>query len=170
MKYARAALVAVFAVTAASCASSPSPVRLLADPVAMSALVGDWQGVYSSVQTGRSGSIVFNLRSTADTAYGDVVMTPKKGSRPVVATDRPAPGPVAPAINQVLTIRFVRVEGNRVAGILDPYDDPDCACRLHTTFIGLFDGQSRIEGTFESRGSMDHPLSTGKWEVARVRR
>lgn len=169
MKYVRTALTAIFAVTAASCASRPSPVRLLADPVAMSALVGEWQGVYSSVQTGRSGSIVFNLRSTADTAYGDVVMTPKKASR-VVAADRQVPGPGAPPVNQVLTIRFVRMQGNRVAGTLDPYDDPDCACRLHTTFIGLFDGGSRIEGTFESRGSMDHPLTTGKWEVARVRR
>ena len=170
MRYVRTALTAILAVTAASCASSPSPVRLLADPVAMSALVGEWQGAYSSVQTGRSGSIVFNLRSTADTAYGDVVMTPRKGARFAVAADRPVPGPGAPAINQVLTIRFVRMQGNRVAGILDPYDDPDCACRLQTTFIGLFDGGSRIEGTFESRGSMDHPLSTGKWEVARVRR
>jgi hypothetical protein len=135
----------------------------------MTSLVGAWTGEYSSIQSGRSGSITFSLKSATDTAYGDVVMTPKGGPREVVTPDRPATGPAA-NIPQVLTIRFVRVEGNRMSGTLDPYPDPNCGCQLNTTFTGLFDGAARIEGTFESRGSMDHPLTTGKWRVKRVRR
>lgn len=170
MKYVRVALAGVFSLSAAACASSPTPVRVMADPVAMNSLVGEWNGEYSSVQSGRSGSIVFTLKSVSDTAYGDIVMTPKRGSRPIVATDRPVPAAGAGTPPQVLTIRFVRMNGNRVAGTLDPYQDPDCGCRLQTTFIGLYDGGSRIEGTFESLGSMDHPLTTGTWQVKRAKK
>lgn len=154
---------------ALACASKQTPVRVMAEPVEMGALVGEWNGEYSSVQTGRSGSIRFRLKSVVDTAYGDIVMVPRKTTQPAMNTEGPlARGAGTQAPPQVLTIRFVRMEGDRVIGTLDPYTDPDFDCRLTTIFTGSFSGQSTIEGTFESRGTMEHPLTSGKWKVNRV--
>jgi hypothetical protein len=47
---------------------------------------------------------------------------------------------------QVLTVHFVRSEGRRVIGVLDPYIDPDCACRMTTTFEGAFTDGHTVEG------------------------
>jgi len=42
-------------------------------------LTGEWAGDYSSVESGRSGSISFTLRAAGDSAFGDVVMIPSLG-------------------------------------------------------------------------------------------
>jgi hypothetical protein len=146
-----------------------SPVSIVAERNDMSALVGNWSGEYSSAQTGRSGSIVFKLKSVSDTAYGDVVMIP----RAVLTNTGTQGSPVLPAQpiaqGQVLTIRFVRLEGSHLVGRMDPYTDPVCGCRLSTVFTGDFKGNGVIEGTFETSGAeLSHPLTSGKWKVTRT--
>ena len=42
-----------------------------------SALVGKWEGDYSSTETGRSGSIVIEFKSGGRVAQGDVLMVPR---------------------------------------------------------------------------------------------
>ena len=170
MKFFKLALAGAVGLGTLACASKQTPVRVMAQPVEMSALVGEWNGEYSSGQSGRSGSIVFRLKSASDTAYGDVVMVARANAHQVAghAGTNPSAAAVAPT-SQVLTIRFVRMEDNRLIGTLDPYNDPDCGCRLITVFRGTFTGPSMIEGTFESKHSgMDHQVTTGRWKVSRV--
>lgn len=164
----RFALLALTAISA-GCAFRRTPVPLIADN-SVQALVGNWAGDYSSTETGRTGSITFSLASAKDTAYGDVTMIPRTRVAPVETSQRPAPviinqGQVA---SQPLTIRFVRLEAGTVTGRLAPYEDPQCGCRVVTTFQGRFTDSNTIEGTYDTRGgSFDHQPSAGKWRVTR---
>ena len=104
---------------------------------------------------------------------GSVVMIPRvnkqeiamaaSADRPVVRTS------VAAGSSEVLTIRFVRMEGSHLVGTLDTYRDPDCGCELTTTFRGQFTDAGTITGTFTSTGSaMGHLPSSGRWTVRRT--
>jgi hypothetical protein len=135
----------------------------------LAAIAGSWTGSYESPALGRDGSIAFELSADGDSATGDVVMTPsmtglRVGSPEVTAASAPAIERTA----QVLTIRFVRVEGDQVRGALDPYEDPDCRCVVATTFTGRVRG-NRIRGTFVTRGRPSLQEVTGSWSVQRTR-
>lgn len=155
------------AVLLAGCASNPSPIPLDASPNAMAVLAGEWTGEYSSSATGRSGSIVFTLAAGRDTAFGDVVMVPTGGAQ-VAGTNTPSGKNVVtyPA-SQPLKIRFVRVAGDSVSGVLEPYSVPDCGCVLTTTFTGRV-GSDRIDGRFRTSGDpQSSALQEGRWTVKR---
>ncbi len=151
----------------AACAGKPAAVPIEASAAGMNALSGRWEGEYHSSQTGRGGSIVFTLTAGTDSAAGDVVMSPPGANRPITraGAGRP-PFTATGATPEVLTIRFVRVEGGRVSGALDPYRAPDCDCIVSTTFIGDLTGD-RIAGTFTTRGGQRSVPATGEWEVHR---
>jgi len=159
------ALVAATAAAAACAPTPPSPVPVSA-PAGTAALAGEWTGEYESPAVGRAGSIVFKLAAGRDTAEGDVLMVPR-GARAPLQRAQPEPGAVVRAslAPQVLTIRFVRVEGDRVTGVLDPYLDPECGCRVFTAFEGTLVGD-RLRGTFVTRGEPAGPV-TGTWSVER---
>jgi len=148
-----------------ACAGSRSPVPVVGAATDVSSLTGEWAGEYSSVESGRSGSITFTLRSAGDTAFGDVVMVPKGFGRALVPWNQPGP---AGGVNQtpsVLTIRFVHVEAGHVSGTLDPYADPQTGERLLTTFNGEVKGGT-IGGTYTTR--LPSGLTqTGRWSVQR---
>jgi hypothetical protein len=156
------------------CASRPLSIPVIAGPQAdLSALVGEWDGEYNSPETGRSGTITFTLQSGKDTAFGNVVMVPRRKNEPVTSgavVDGPLVRTAAvTAPTEILTIRFVRLENERVIGTLDPYHDPDCGCQLTTTFRGVFVDASTISGTFNSVGSsIGHFPSSGAWKVTRA--
>jgi hypothetical protein len=151
------------------CAFRRTPVRLIADN-SVQALVGNWTGDYSSAETGRSGGITFSLASAQDTAYGDVTMVPRTRVTPMETSPQQTPmishqGQVAA---QPLTIRFVRLENGTVTGRLAPYEDPQCSCRVITTFQGRFTDADTIEGTYDTRGGgPGQRASAGKWKVTR---
>ena len=131
----------------------------------LSLLVGKWTGEYTSPDSGRTGSIVFELKSGGATASGDVLMWPK-GARgtPSGADDRELPIDTMP---QVLKVQFVRAEGDRITGTLRPYVDPDCLCDVRTVFVGVVRGDA-IEGTFTTERSEDSKkLAAGTWKVRR---
>ena len=65
---------------------------------------------------------------------------------------------------ELLSIRFVRAEGETVTGTLDPYWDPDCSCEVTTTFIGAIFGD-RIAGTFTSMRTAGRV--SGTWKATR---
>jgi hypothetical protein len=139
----------------------------------LKALVGEWSGDYTNPETGRSGSIAFTLKAGKDTAVGSVVMIPRDNKQQVTMgapADRPVvQTPVTAGSSEVLTIRFVRMEGNHLVGTLDTYRDPDCGCQLTTTFHGQFTDAGTITGTFTSTGStMGHLPSSGRWTVTRI--
>lgn len=147
-----------------ACASAPAiPLR---GPVAdFAKLAGEWDGRYTSLDAGRSGSLWFTLIAGEDHAHGDVQMTPD-GAVPYGRYglgDYPhAPQPDMP---RFLTIRFVRAIGDAVDGRLDPYWDPSCPCRAETAFRGrLIEGALR--GTFVTRFS-GGAQALGQWEAFR---
>lgn len=159
------AMAAAAAVSMACTPSPPAPVPVSA-PSGTGGLVGEWAGEYESPAVGRAGSIVFHLDAGRDTARGDVVMVPR-GSQAALQRAPAEPGTVVRASSapQVLTIRFVRVEGDRVNGALDPYVDPACGCRVFTAFEGTLAGD-RLRGTFVTHGEPSGPVN-GTWSVER---
>lgn len=151
---------------------APPETEVLADDFDLAPLVGKWTGEYDSEETGRRGDIAFTLRPGEGTASGYIEMVARKPENVVIATDRPIVNGIPSAqAKQLLTIHFVRKEGNRVVGLLDRYTDPDCACTVTTTFQGVFKGSHTIEGTYRTVSSeLAHIPTGGQWKVTRSKR
>ena len=64
----------IWAVPFVMVACAPNPVPVLGTRTDIAALTGEWVGTYTSGESGREGSIVFQLEAGADTAQGDVMM------------------------------------------------------------------------------------------------
>jgi hypothetical protein len=164
------ALSIILTLVAAGCLYKPPAVPLLVEPrSSLEALVGEWTGDYTvDDEYERTGRISFALKAGEDHAYGDVLMVPSGRPR---GYDRyqgaPPPRPDAnsrPA--EALSIRFVRVFGGGVSGLLDTYWDPDRNCQVSTTFVGDVKGDV-IEGTFRSHFTELASEATGHWRVTR---
>jgi hypothetical protein len=144
------------------CASLPDPVPVFGDIDDVSALVGEWSGEYEGGSTGRSGSIVFDLRSATDTAHGDVMMIPRSSGTALTGQgERGAPELRG---SQLISISSLRVAGGQVSGTLAPYTDPECNCTVRTTFAGTLHGNT-IDGTFVTRGAGRE--QSGRWSVTK---
>ena len=148
-----------------ACGGSQSPVPVVGREADISRLAGEWSGDYSSGETGRSGSILFTLKSGTDTATGDVVMTPRYAAAGPTQAGPPSPQS-APQPSQAIDIKFVRVTGGMVSGSLAPYTDPTCNCPLHTTFVGRLVGDT-LSGTYSSRHENAQDVQQGRWRVVR---
>jgi len=152
----------------AACSPAPqTPVPLAGTVADLAVLAGRWEGTYSSVETGRSGSIAFTLTAGRDSAFGEVVMIPRGFGRPLQAWNNSAPaaGAASPR-SAVLTIHFVRVTGGRVTGTLAAYADPETGVQLFTAFEGQLHGDV-IEGTYTTRAARGLNSQTGQWKVTR---
>ncbi|HJQ12866.1 MAG TPA: hypothetical protein VJ840_17680 [Gemmatimonadaceae bacterium] len=149
-----------------------SPVEVSSTDFDVSALTGRWSGEYHSEESGRSGNITFTLQPGEASAYGDVMMIPKTPTRSTVPIQNQTVGmPALGSVREILTIHFVRKEGNNVVGMLDPYQDPECYCRVITTFRGVFKNSGVIEGTYSTQGSDQIGMrAQGSWKVNRVKR
>jgi len=150
------------------CASRPPEIELTSNDFDLNPLVGEWQGNYSSNETGRNGTIAFTLRAAELAASGNVVMLPRADSS--FAANHAPVDPSIPNTREVLTIHFVRKEGSNVVGTLDPYLDPQCACQVTTTFQGAFRDRSTIEGTYRTVPASGGRVTGGTWKVTRVKR
>jgi hypothetical protein len=150
---------------ATGCALNPAPVPVVGDSWGISDLAGEWTGEYRGGYSNRSGTIVFKLAAGRDTAYGDVVMAPRLSFG--AHSDDPTYSSRSLERPQTLFIRFVRVEDNRINGVMEPYMLPDCECLVYTAFTGLRRG-NRIEGTFvtQDREGYISP-ERGTWWVVR---
>ncbi len=160
-------LVILLGATLVACHSAPSsPVPLVGTSRDLTALEGQWEGSYDADDGSRTGSISFTLKAGADTATGDVLMIPRDYGQPVEPYDRPGGVIPDPAPSKVLSIRFVRVQGDTVSGRLDPYRDPVCGCRLLTTFRGRLRG-NELRGRYETLHEESGKVVLGQWKVAR---
>jgi hypothetical protein len=154
--------------SAMACAMNPPPVPLEGQSDDLRALAGEWSGEYQSFETGRTGNIYFKLTAGRDTAFGDVLMVPREqtGARTNTPPTARPPWTNRP-MAQALSIRFVRVGGNLITGMIDPYPSPDCECQLLTTFRGEIRG-NRIEGSFISHHSgQEMGAQKGTWWATR---
>ena len=153
---------AALASSTTACASHPPETELSSSDFDLNPLVGEWRGEYSNPEAGRSGTIAFTLRAGESSASGKVVMIPGKADSLASAQAM---------ARSVINIQFMRKEGNKVTGTLDPYRDPQCDCTVTTNFEGAFANARTIEGTFTTVPSKTGANVTGgKWKVTRVRR
>jgi hypothetical protein len=128
------------------------------------AFVGRWPGVYRIPGEDRHGTLRFELRPGADTAYGEVEMTFARSLR--LYRDETVHD-LSRAPTTVIDIAVVRLDGEKVHGTLAPYWDPDCDCRAVTVFEGERSGD-RIAGTFTSRREgQDSVALRGEWSAER---
>ena len=152
----------MLAALAVGCQAAQPPVPVVGD---VAALAGEWRGEYWSTESGRRGTILFSLQAGQDTAHGEVVMYPSR-----VATPLPTPAEPEPVIvhanPEPLAITFVRAGGGMVSGRLEPYRDPECGCRLTTTFTGRWETDT-LAGTYVSVHESGRRV-TGEWRVSRV--
>jgi hypothetical protein len=157
----------VFVALAASCASTPPAIPVGGNAEGVSKLANTWNDEYSSQATQRYGSIRFTLAVNSDTTFGDVTMQPRKsGDRAPVVTEGTPTQATPPPPLQILRIAFVRATGDTVAGVLDPYTDPDCACTVLTRFAGRLRGD-RITGRYSTRNMTTGAETFGEWNVQR---
>jgi hypothetical protein len=162
----RLAIVMTVGALAAACGSPGTPVPVVGTPLDLQRLAGEWVGEYSSVQTGRSGSIIFHLIAGTDSATGDVVMDPVVWGWRARPPEPNQPGAVPGRLPQAISIRIVRVTGNQVTGRLAPYTDPTCDCPLYTRFEGRLTADT-LDGTYTSRHQAGGTTQSGRWRVVR---
>lgn len=158
------------AIGLSACAGNPAPVPVRGEVLGIQRLVGEWVGSYESRDSDRNGSILFQLEAGRDTAYGDVLMIQAEQRIDYVAPydDTQGVRQRSEPLPQVLTIRFVMVTGDLLSGILDPYEDPRCGCRLRTVFEGRLT-DDHVQGTYESEHRGSGKIDRGSWKVERVR-
>ena len=65
-------------------------------------------------------------------------------------------------------IRFVMTSGDRLSGLLDPYEDPECGCTLMTVFEGRIQAGT-IAGGYVSTNTQTGEVTRGEWKVTRRR-
>lgn len=157
-------ILSIFAIW--GCQNIQRPVNIYGERVDLRLLEGEWNGEYSSKDTGRSGTIEFVLNADEDTAFGDVMMIPRGTKEPYHPVGYGDKVKIDPNFPKFLTIKFVEVEGGKVMGELAPYWDPEMQRRMYTSFEGVLKGDT-IEGTFESRIDQSPIYFTGQWRVFR---
>lgn len=161
------ATVVSMAATMAACAPVRDQVPVAGAPGALEFLVGVWSGEYEGRDSGRSGTLTFQLEAGSDTAHGHVLMAPEREApyaRSGAGLDEPRPAPASP---QPIGIRFVRLQNDAVEGVLEPYEDPACGCPVTTTFVGQLEGNV-ITGTFETVHGRNGFTERGTWRARRA--
>jgi hypothetical protein len=169
-------IVAILVLGLGGCRYHMDPVPLRGDPFELRLMAGSWAGEYAGVESGRSGTIGFNISANADSAFGNVILTardehnaypPFAGDPPMLSIDPRGLHLGSAAMVQGLRIRFVGVAGGRVGGTIQPYRAPDCQCVVHTVFSGRVVGDT-IRGTFITTLD-DDSEQQGTWRVTRMR-
>jgi hypothetical protein len=172
----RRQIAALLLLSLAGCRYQMDPVPLHGDRFELRQMAGAWVGEYAGVESGRTGTIGFNISTNADSAFGNVILTARQeanvpragaGIPPSFPTDPREMQPGMIPVVQGLRIRFVRVAGGRVAGTIQPYRAPDCQCIVHTAFTGRVVGDT-IQGTFITTLADDHEQQ-GTWRVTRMK-
>ncbi|HEY1435730.1 MAG TPA: hypothetical protein VGG65_10160 [Thermoanaerobaculia bacterium] len=152
-----------------ACASSNPAPPVPVQGADVSALAGRWTGEYSSTETGRSGSIVFELKSGDKVAHGDVLMKPRESAPGEPPSKLPGASDPLATMPQILNINFVNASGGVLRGTMDPYRDPSCDCMVQTTFVGRLAGDA-MEGTFTTTPEAAGSISTGRWKMTRQKK
>lgn len=133
-----------------ACATTSSAVPVAGSDIDVALLAGHWEGTYEGLDSGRKGTLTFDLAAGYRLAEGKVVMN--------------ALGD--PAAAKPLTIKFVDVGSGQLSGKMEPYSDPRCNCTVDTEFVGAARGKT-IEGTFTTRPGGSDKIEKGRWSATR---
>src|SRR5215467_2458134 len=117
----------------AACGSTQPMVDVSGKDSDVTQLAGRWEGNYIGRESGRAGTVFFDLVAGYHSAEGKVVMN---------AAD--------PARARDLKLKFIDVEGKKLSGTIAPYTDPLCNCTVETTFVGAVRG-NLMEWTFTTK-------------------
>jgi len=139
-----ATVLSIYAVTAAACGGGQKEVEMKGKESELAKIAGTWEGDYKGNESGRSGTIKFDLQLGRHVAEGEVFM----GG----ATS--------------LKVEFIEVEGGQIKGTIAPYTDPNCKCTVETSFLGTVTGDE-INGMFETKVPATGQIQTGTWKVSR---
>jgi hypothetical protein len=134
---------------AACGASSASSVPVKGKEADIALLAGKWSGEYEGVESGRRGSVSFDLALGYHTAEGQVIMQSGGGGQAVP-----------------LQIKFVNIGEGKISGKIAPYTDPGCNCTVETEFTGTVEG-STMNGSFVTKGA-GQADQTGRWSAQRT--
>jgi hypothetical protein len=147
-----------------ACTYHPSRFPMYGSTDHRTRLAGEWVGEFQGARSDRSGSIDFRLEADRDSASGEVsLLDSYMGyARPLRYDER---GPAARVTTgTTLRIRYVRVGGSIVEGLLEPFRDPECDCMVTTRFLGEIRGDSII-GEYVSRDGWT--TRRGEWRMSR---
>jgi hypothetical protein len=142
-------ILGLFIGLSACATTSAPPVRVKGGDVDLMTVAGKWYGVYQGKESGRKGSIHFELVKGTRYAEGKVVMNADK-----------------PALATSLKINFVAIGAKKIKGTIGPYTDPTCKCKVVTEFIGHHRG-NKMSGTFTTKVQGKPTTQTGTWNAVR---
>jgi hypothetical protein len=157
------AVAVALAVLAAACAVQPTPEPTPRQGADLAGMNGYWIGEYVSAETGKTGAITLTIRSSPDSAIGDIVLAPH-GSSPFVAADIATHQKHA-ASPEVLRIAFRPVRGGIVEGLVEDYFSTDCSCFV-TTVLQATPSKDRMAGEYVTSNPAGL-RQQGKWSVER---
>jgi hypothetical protein len=146
-----------------ACALPPSSTSKPAPQADLAAMSGYWTGEYVNSETGKTGTITLTIRSSTDSATGDIVIA-AYGSSPVVAADIGKHRAHAPSPD-VLNVVFRRVIGGMVEGTVEDYFSTDCSC-IVTTVLQATPEKNRIAGAYVTSNTTGF-RQQGRWSVDR---
>lgn len=156
-------LVAVALALTGACALPPNTAPVPSQPADLAAMNGFWVGEFVNGETGKTGSISLTIRSSTDSAGGDIVIA-AYGSSPALAADigKHREHSASP---EVLRVGFRRVIGGMVEGTVEDYFSADCSCVV-TTVLQATPEKDRIAGAFVTSNAAGY-RQQGRWSVER---
>ena len=139
---------AALAATLVACGGAGHTVPVEGKDEEVGLLAGKWEGTYTGTESGRQGSVQFDLALGNHAAEGQVIMNT-------------GAGPGTP-----LEIKFVRMNKGQISGKIRPYTDPGCNCLVETEFTGAVTGNT-MEGVFITHPQGSDQAQKGRWEAVR---
>jgi hypothetical protein len=141
------------ALLALGCGGSQAPAtNVKGQEVDIVMFAGTWTGTYEGVESGRKGTIHFELVQGYGVTEGKVIMNAGDPTKAVP-----------------LAVKFVDLGQGQVKGKLVPYTDPQCNCEVETEFIGKRQGHT-VSGTFTTTIVGTTKVQRGTWRAERVKK
>ena len=147
-------------------AQQPSAVHVQGHAGDIRRIAGTWRGEFHS-QTGRVGTIFFDLKATTQTARGSATFDRVVPTQACADMTKPQ---TTAAIRVPVVLQFgaLTTADGSIGGWFRPYRDPDLACWMDTWFEGNLRGDT-LSGSFFARRTDIDTVRMGTWWAARTR-
>ena len=148
----------------ACAAHQPSPVRVQGHSRDIRLIAGTWRGEFHS-PTGRVGTILFDLKATSQTAYGNATFDRVVSTQACTDMTRPQENAEV-RVPVVLQFGALTTAEGSIGGWFKPYQDPDLLCWMDTWFEGHL-VRDTLRGSFFARQTDIDTVRMGTWWAAR---